>query len=64
MTSSQTSLQVNEAMQEQYRILKLWGFGNRTHVTRTAVDRMFQIEAKRRNWPDYETEATEELCRK
>jgi len=62
MTSTQTSLQINEATQEQYRMLTLWGFGTRTHVTRTAVDRMFQIEAKRRGWPDCETESGTELA--
>uniref|UniRef100_A0A6M3M1J5 Uncharacterized protein n=1 Tax=viral metagenome TaxID=1070528 RepID=A0A6M3M1J5_9ZZZZ len=64
MTSQQTSLQINEATQEQYRILKLWGFGTRTHVTRTAVDRMFNTEAKRRGWPDCETESATESMEK
>jgi len=64
MTSQQTSLQINEATQEQYRLLKLWGFGTLTHVTRTAVDRMFQTEAKRRDWPDYETESGTEFTEK
>ena len=62
MPSQQISMQVNEATQEQYRILKSWGFGNRTHATRTAVDRMFQTEAKRRGWPDCETESATELA--
>ena len=64
MTSTQTSLQINEATQEQYRLLKLWGFGTKTHTTRTAVDRMFQTEAKRRGWPDCETESATESTEK
>ena len=62
MTSQQISLQINETTQEQYHILALWGFGNRTHTTRTAVDRMFQTEAKRRGWPDFESEPGTELA--
>ena len=64
MPPTQTSLQINEATKEQYRLLKSWGFGNRTHATRTAVDRMFQTEAKRRGWPDCETESATESTEK
>jgi len=45
----QTSIQINEATQQQIDDLNEWGHGNFSSIVRTAIDRMWYEEYQRRD---------------